>query len=1014
MNQNPERGVGRLSAFALAIGMMSATSAVMAQQPAPAAAPSDPTTTAEPSASTETTPAAPSGTAAPKATTLGVVKVTGSRIKSKTLTASSPVIEIGGEEFERTGATLVEELVNQFPQLAPTFDNAQNNPSLGYATVDLRGLGPERTLTLVNGRRLPKGFGEFADISIIPASLVKRVDVLTGGASAVYGSDAVAGVVNFILDDKFTGVSLTGGWSAYNHNNNNKSIGGKLDERGFARPKGDSGFDGIARNLDLAIGGRFGESGHATAWATYRENDPIFQGERDYSSCALSATGVTRPGFNGGNPTFACGGSATADPANFYVVDVGAGFYSYAQGSTSSMWSVPDGPNLYNFAPINYFQRPDTRFTGGASVSYEISEFAKPYLETMFVNRKSTVQIAPSGAFFTPLANLACDTPEIGTLCADLGLGDDGIIDTLYVAKRNVEGGPRINSSESNNFSITPGIGGKLIGNWDYDASLTYSRASTVIVGTNDFLTSRIQDALLGCQDGSFDGCVPYEVFAGTVTPAQAQTLQGISQQQIITSTQGFNAFVTGDLGVGLPTAAGKPVGLVLGVETRRETYSYSADQNLADGNFAGSGSQSPALSESTAVKEFYLESGVPILANFGVLNALDLELGYRASDYESFGYNATYKIGFGANFLDDKYRVRGGFNRAVRAPTLNDLFLPQQIGLWVGADPCAGAAPEYTAEQCANTGVTAAQYGSVASNPAGQYNQIAGGNTTLQPEKADTFTIGFAATPIKALAVSLDYFNIDIKDALGGVGARNLLDICALTGDATSCALINRSAQGDLFRGSDPATSGSVTNVTQNLGGEKLSGLDLTVAYSFRVGPGKLSANIFSTYLLDATTSPLQSDSTVAADCVGNISPQCQLSKYRHIAGIRYDVDRYSAGLRWRYASELDYVDPRQFREGRALNADRLTCAPANTPVTAPGARPAAACVGGQGIEAYNWFDLTGSVTFGPALLTLGVNNIFDKEPPITGSTLALNANSPGGYDQLGRYIFSSLKLDF
>jgi len=980
MKRTEERGIGRLSAFAFAIGMMSATSVVMAQELAQAAAPADPATTSEPAAD-----AAKPSTAAPKsATTLGAVRVTGSRIKSKTLTASSPVIEIGGEEFERTGATLVEELVNQFPQLAPTFDNSQNNPSLGYATVDLRGLGPERTLTLVNGRRLPKGFGEFADISIIPASLVKRVDVLTGGASAVYGSDAVAGVVNFILDDKFTGVSLTGGWSAYNHNNDNKSIGAKLDAKGFNNPKGDTGFDGIARNLDLAIGGRFGETGHATAWATYRENDPIFQGERDYSSCALNGGGT------------ACGGSATANPANFYVVDTGAGFYGYAQRSSSGTWSAPDGPNLFNFAPVNYYQRPDTRFTAGTNVSYEISEFAKPYLETMFVNRKSVVQLAPSGAFFTDLQSLDCATPQIGSLCADLGLGGDGVIDTLYVAKRNVEGGPRINSSESNNFSITPGVGGKLIGNWDYDASLTYSRASTVIVGTNDFITSRIRDALLGCPDGSFDGCVPYEVFTNSVTPAQAQALQGISQQQIITSTQGFNSYVTGDIGVGLPTAGGKPVALVLGVETRRETYSYSADSNLADGNFAGSGSQSPALSRSTSVKEFYLESGVPILANYGVLNALDVELGYRASDYQSFGYSPTYKIGFGANFLDNKYRLRGGFNRAVRAPSLNDLFLPEQIGLFSGADPCAGATPEYTAAQCANTGVSAAQYGNVSSNPAGQYNQITGGNTELQPEKADTWTIGLAATPIKALAISLDYFNIEIKDALGGVGARNLIDICALTGDPTSCGLIKRNATtGDLFRGSDPATAGSVTNVTQNLGSEKLSGLDFTVAYSFRFGPGKVSTNLFSTYLLDATTSPLQTDQTVRFDCSGNISPQCQLSKYRHIAGIRYDIDRYSAGLRWRYASKLDYVDPREFRKGQPLTTDKLVQAD-------------------KGIEAYNWFDLTGSVTYGAALLTVGVNNVFDKEPPMVGSTLVLNGNSIGGYDQLGRYIFTSLKLDF
>ncbi len=173
------------------------------------------------------------------AAVLDAVNVTGTRLKSQSMTASSPVAEINAEEFQYSGATKVEDLVNQYPQLSLNFDGFTNNGSDGYATVDLRGLGAKRTLTLVNGRRIPKGIIETPDITIIPTAIVKRVDLLTGGASAVYGSDAIAGVVNFVLDDAFHGISVNAGYSAYQHNNDNTYMRGLMDKAGYPYPKGD-------------------------------------------------------------------------------------------------------------------------------------------------------------------------------------------------------------------------------------------------------------------------------------------------------------------------------------------------------------------------------------------------------------------------------------------------------------------------------------------------------------------------------------------------------------------------------------------------------------------------------------------------------------------------------------------------------------------------------------------------------------------------------------------------------
>ena len=222
------------------------------------------------------------------ATSLDTVTVTGSRIKSQTFTASSPITEITAEEFTQYGATTVEDLVNQYPQVDLSFDNFENNGAYGHATISMRGLGPERTLTLVNGRRLPASRNEVTDPSIVPAALIKRVDILSGGASAIYGADAVAGVVNFVLDDKFEGVHLNFGYSAYQHDNDNEYWQGLNEEGGYEAPSGNSGFDGISRSADLVVGGSFAENrGHAVGWLTWRENDALYHGQRDYSHCSV-------------------------------------------------------------------------------------------------------------------------------------------------------------------------------------------------------------------------------------------------------------------------------------------------------------------------------------------------------------------------------------------------------------------------------------------------------------------------------------------------------------------------------------------------------------------------------------------------------------------------------------------------------------------------------------------------------------------------------------------------------
>ncbi|WP_031340324.1 TonB-dependent receptor domain-containing protein, partial [Xanthomonas maliensis] len=263
---------------------------------------------------------------------------------------------------------------------------------------------------------------------------------------------------------------------------------------------------------------------------------------------------------------------------------------------------------------------------------------------------------------------------------------------------------------------------------------------------------------------------------------------------------------------------------------TRTETYERIADSNMQAGNFTGLGGPTSSVSGDISVKELFLESAVPLLAQAGSLDHLDMQLGYRYSDYDISGGVSTYKAGLGATFEDGKYHLRAGWNRAIRAPSITELYDANTIGLWSGSDPCAGANPSFTQAQCANTGVTAAQYGRVAANPAGQYNQVGGGNVGLRPETANTWTVGFAATPMRGLDLSVDYYDIKIEDAIRAIGSSNILTACGVTGNADICSRIRRNAvTGDLFRGSELDSSGLVFNSLDNFGSLHFQGVDLT-----------------------------------------------------------------------------------------------------------------------------------------------------------------------------------------
>jgi len=880
--------------------------------------------------------------------------------------------------------TRVEDLITQLPQAFASQNSTVSNGASGTATVSLRNLGAERTLTLVNGRRLPPGpVGELRDISIVPAALINRVDILTGGASAVYGSDAVAGVVNFVLDTEFEGFSVNAGYSAYQHDNRNTYMQGLQDARGFDYEDGNSGFDGASKNIDLAWGGALGDgAGHAMAWLTYRENDALFHAQRDYASCALDGTGTV------------CGGSGTSAPANFLIFPTsgptpGTNGNGRASFDSNGRWRNNYG-SLYNYAPPNYYQRPDERYTAGTAISFEVNEYFTPYFEAMLVNRKDSIQIAESGAFGVPLQGQSCSNPIFGTLCSDLGITSDTF--DIYVLRRNVEGGPRRTDTSDLSYRFVVGTKGALGETWNYDASYVFARTNNDTQGYNDFLTPRIQSALLGCPAGAFDGCEFWNIWRpGATTQSSADALAGVSFNKTNTEMEVFNAFATGDFGFGLPSAGGSTIFGVFGVEHRREAYSTVSDNDSAAGNFAGAGASAPPVDGETKVNEVFMEALVPLFVGDGAFKSLDLDLGYRYSDYDRSGGANTYKLGLIADV--GMVRPRVGYNRAIRAPGINDLFAPQRTVLFDDTDPCAGSAQQIanagrTREQCARSGVSAAQFGNIPANPAEQNNQFVGGNQNLTPEQADTYTVGLVFTPIEDLNLAIDYYDVKIEETITGIGASTILNACLDTGLAAVCDLVRRGPRGDLWL----ADENHVVNITQNFGNVRSRGIDLNANYTFEALGGRFFTSMVGNFILEEENDPLPGVEDTKFDCVGKINPSCRTHEWRHIANVRYARDSWSLNLRWRYFGELDYVN----RVGAPLTTDGL--------VAAKG-----------GIPGYSFIDLSGSLALADNIdLTLGVNNIADKEPPLVGVTNATNANAPGGYDQLGRYIFSSISLKF
>lgn len=932
------------------------------------------------------------------------LEITGTRVPSPNVESVSPISVISADDIKLEGVRNVENLLNNLPQVFADQGGNVSNGASGTATVNLRNLGADRTLVLVNGRRLPAGSprGPYAaDLNQIPAALIRRVEVLTGGASAVYGSDAVAGVVNFIMNDKFQGVQGEINYSFYNHEQGNP-VSSIVAGRSVGNPAqykvpDDISRDGEESDYTLTMGSNFADGrGNATVFMGYKKTRAVLQSERDYSSCALGSNA------NG----FTCAGSSTSFPGRFIGLSDGAIDHTVADAAGNPRPFT--GNDIYNYGPLNYYQRPSERYTAAAFAHYDVNQSTRVYTELSLHDDQTVAQIAPSGLFGV-ITTVGADNPIIPAGWRTLmGLNNPGDTSDMFILRRNVEGGGRQDTIGHTSYRGVVGVKGDFAKHWNYDVFLQHGRVNYSEAYLNDFSITRSQRALdvvtdpatgnAVCRsvlDGSDPGCVPYNIWSiGGITPAALAYLQTPGLQKGYTEQKVQGATLSADLGnygVQLP-AARSGVSVAFGAERRVEKLELLTDAAFTTGDLAGQGGPTISLGGQYTVKDLFAEVRVPLIEGRDFVDLLSVNGSYRYSDYSTDQTADSY--GLGIDWAPTKkVRVRGSYQQAVRAANVIELFQAQGVGLYDNdADPCAGTSPSRSFADCARTGVSASQYGTILDNPAGQYNALFGGNPDLKPETGKTSTVGLVLTPMKELSVTLDYFTMKVEDVIGNLSPTTVLQQCLDTG--SFCNLITRDQLGTLW--ATPQAQIVATN--QNLSSYKTSGMDVNLDYNRKLGNGYggINVNFVGTYLKEFKIEEFAGLGEY--DCAGLYGSTCgtPLPEWRHKLRATWQTPwNFDLAVTWRFLDSvlLDRTSDNALLAGNVNPVDRE-------------------------LDKQNYLDIAGSWNINKQFtLRAGINNITDEDPPLSAQVGAGFGNGntyPQVYDALGRKVFMSVTAKF
>jgi iron complex outermembrane receptor protein len=928
-----------------------------------------------------------------------VVQITGTRITMPGATSNSPISSITAEEINAAQPVAVEEFFKGLPAAVPAIGPGTNSGTFGAATIDLRGLGPNRTLVLINGRRLvPFSLNGAVDTNAIPLALLSRVDLMTGGASVVYGADAVSGVVNFNLKRNFTGVDLT------------TSYGATADQR-----------DARRRRTDLTVGANLPDNrGNVVFSVGKTAADPLTQGARAYGITSLNS--VT------GAPI----GSATTVPSAFST-SKGAGGTDTLTGAwqiNPATGALVQPVQLYNTNPVNYYATGFERTQATALGNFKFNEHAEAYAELFYTGSKVGAALAATGTggstFNVPIGNPFIPAAARQQLCARRGIPAASCVEgnptlvPLLVNRRFVELGPRYFDFDTTTKQATLGLRGAIANDWTYDAYWSRGEADQTGLRRNWGSQSRVVQALDALNSTSCvnpaNGCVPLDVFgaAGSITPAQLGFINLSAQmRQAVRQDVGVVSF-SGDLGSALSSPfAGQPITMALSLEQRKLLAYTQSDAALqVQGEVLGNGATTPDRSGQFKLSEYALELLVPLVKDKPLMHALNLELGYRQTNFSAAGRSSDYgSWKYGGEWAPlQSLRFRGMVQKATRAPNANELFAPVVTGVAsLAVDPCQGNritqaasnTPGTLSNLCRLTGVPQSEIGSLPAPSSSTISQQSGGNPALGPEQAKTRTIGFAWEPASMLVLTVDYYKIDIDNAISSPSTVDILDGCYSTAfnpglvQNASCALTGRNTINGTFNGVEAK---GVQTALSNLGTQNTSGIDVNLAYRLSAGAFGVDPK-FGSIELSGGFNQVQrfvfrpTPASIERNCLGFYSVACGGPNYKRKFNQRtvWTVGAWSLAYNWRYVSAVSEE-------------------PGGTDFLPAFAR----------IAAYNYVDMSVAWNVSKMLrLNLSVNNVANKQAPIVGGSIGTAVTDSGNtfpqyYDAIGRYVTFGASLKF
>lgn len=920
------------------------------------------------------------------------IVVTGSRIARRDYVSNSPIVTLGQDAIKKTGSVTVDTLLNQLPQFVPSVSSTSNNPSNGgQANVELRGLGTARSLVLLDGHRVVASNSDGSvDINILPSALIQNIEVISGGASATYGSDAVAGVVNFKLNHNFTGFEVDAQY-------------GKTQEG-----------DGVEKALSLTAGGKFADDkGHAVLSLSYAERGEVLNAARDFAAISgassttpygrYDATGTNLPTQTAVDAVFAKYGVAAGTvkaSANLGFNNDGTLFYNGVNytGSDAIDYSTIPVNGTYNTGALNLLQLPLKRYSAYGAAEYEINSHVEAYGSFNFTHYDSRTVLAPAPAagatgFTVPVGNPFIPD-DLSTLLASRA---DPTANFL-LRKRFTDVGPRISATTFNVFQLAGGLRGETgFKDWTYDLYGSFGRSEQNEIQYGNVSSSAVQ-TLLNAADGGASICT------GGYDPFGLNALSDACRNYITRTTKNWTAseqrVLEANIQGGLFNLPAGEVRGAFGFAYKYDSYAYVPDSLLSTGDVVGFNA-ADALDASSDVAELYGEVLIPLLKDLPLIKVANLNLGYRFSDYETIGGVSAYKAD-GDWEVVDGFRIRGGYQRAVRAPSLGELYSPQsQSYPSISEDPCAsdstaraGSNAAAVRSLCLAQGVPTAIIDSYTYTN-GQVNALVGGNPDLNEETADTYNVGFVWAPhfehplLERLSLSVDYYSIDIKDAIGTVSATDALDNC-YSADSNPTGSTSNYYCGLFVRNSATGEIDTLTLTNLNLGEYKTTGVDFQVDWSFGLGAvglddkyGAIRVNLIGNYLDSFKIQSLPGEDfvelkgTIGNDQISSVA--VAKPEWKTLTSISYSLGPVDLGVGWRHiAGMTDYSDS------------------------------------SEKIPSIDYFDLNGTWRVTPAYeIRGGVTNLADKAPPTFTSYVQANTD-PSTYDVLGRRFYVGVKARF